>query len=254
MKDIFRLLDRVKYFGLRKVYFMGKNFLSEISVFFYDLGILKPQLQQTLVRRKISRILVEKYFGYWGHGVDKEQFFLGFGLIHYALVRNVKPKHILCVGSKQGFIPAILALACKDNRMGHVDFVDAGFDENERVHHWGGVGFWKKNNTREHFGKIGISKQITSFIMTTAEFAKKYPKRKYDYIYLDGNHSYLGIKKDFKYFWPNLSKGGFMLLHDISERGKLSKGIYGTGKFWKELKSQSKISFPLSSGLGIVQK
>jgi hypothetical protein len=254
MKQILKFLDRVKYFGLRKIYYLGKNIFVEFLNPFVDSGILKPELQQSLIKRKISRTLIDEYFGHWGHGTDKKQFFLGFGLIHYALVRNVKPARILCIGSKQGFIPAILALACKDNGGGHVDFVDAGYDETNRVNHWGGVGFWNNIDIRNHFGKIGVARHITSFIMTTAKFDKKYPKRKYDYVYLDGDHSYWGVKKDFKYFWPRLTKDGFMVLHDISERGRLSEGVYGTERFWKEMTTKNKISFPLNSGLGIIQK
>jgi hypothetical protein len=254
MKQTLRFLDRFKYFGLRKIYYIGKKIFDELLNFFIDSGILKPRLQQSLIKRKISRTLIDEYFGHWGHGTDKRQFFLGFGLIHYALVRNIKPAHILCVGSKQGFIPAILALACKDNGRGHVDFVDAGYDKTNPIHHWGGAGFWNNINIRSHFGKIGVAKHITSFIMTTSKFVKKYPKRRYDYVYLDGDHSYLGVKKDFKYFWPKLTSGGFIALHDISEHGMLSKGEYGTGRFWKEMPNKNKITFPFSSGLGIVQK
>jgi hypothetical protein len=44
----------------------------------------------------------------------------------------MRPKRVLCVGSRYGYIPAICAYACKENNYGVVDFVDAGFDEDKQ--------------------------------------------------------------------------------------------------------------------------
>lgn len=54
---------------------------------------------------------------------------LGFGLIHYALVRNLKPDNALVIGSRTGYIPVIIALALLDNGRGRLDFVDANYDD-----------------------------------------------------------------------------------------------------------------------------
>ena len=203
----------------------------------------------------LSKTLIEAYGADEGHNINRTQYFLGFGLIHYALVRNTRPKRILCVGSRKGFIPAILALACKDNGTGHVDFVDAGYGPEAPTKHWSGVGFWKSNDPVKHFAKIGVSDTITTHVMTTSEYANKYPQKRYQYIYIDGDHSYEGIKLDYSLFWPRLDKGGFMSFHDVVARGYLDKGLFGIWKFWKELK-ENKIVFPFpkESGLGIVQK
>lgn len=47
------------------------------------------------------------------------------------------------------------------------------------------------------------------YVMTTKEFAKKYSNREYDYIHIDGDHSYKGVKLDFDLFWSKLTKGDF---------------------------------------------
>lgn len=239
MKNAF--LEKVKWLGLRKLYWIIKEYLSN---------------NQFLIKRSFSQKLISYYDGYVGHNVNFKQYFLGFGLIHYAFIRNIEPKNIFCIGSRKGFIPAILALACKDNGVGHVDFVDAGYGEETPEKHWSGAGFWKKVNTKRHFAKIGVDKFISTYIMTTKEYALKFPRKKFQYIYIDGDHSYEGVKLDYELFWPKLDEGGFMIFHDIVARGYLDKGKFGVWRFWKEMPMHSKITFPFpkNSGLGILQK
>lgn len=192
------------------------------------------------------------------HYQDKKSGNLGYGWIHYALIRNFCPKKILCIGSKYGFIPAVCAVGCRDNKLGKVDFIDAGFDIGDFTGpdvHWGGVGFWKKCNPKKYFGKFGLRKYIDLHVMTSEDFAKKNPKLKYDYIHVDGDHSYNGVKKDFNLFWPKLNKGGFIAFHDIASPDK-DGNVYGTRDFWAELKNKYKVSFEFNKdpGLGIIQK
>ncbi|MBU1326774.1 class I SAM-dependent methyltransferase [Patescibacteria group bacterium] len=251
-----RLLESVKYFGLRKLYYLVKSGIASLSEFLVNEGISRKEWQQSLVKRQISKTLITDYGGDEGHNSNTTQYFLGFGLIHYALVRNSRPKRILCVGSRKGFIPAILALACKDNGVGHVGFVDAGYGPEEPTKHWSGVRFWKHMDPAKHFGKLGVSSYITTHVMTTKEFARRFPDITYQYIYIDGDHSYEGVKLDYELFWPKLDRHGCMVFHDVVARGRLDQGKFGIWRFWQELSTHSKIIFPFpkESGLGILQK
>ena len=91
--------------------------------------------------------------------------------------------------------------------------------------------------------------------MTTQDFAKKYLS-KYEYIYLDGDHSYVGVKHDFKKFWPRLTQQGLMVFHDISLTGLADGEEYGIWKLWEQLKSQlPTLHLPgFDNSLGIIQK
>lgn len=252
----FLLLDKIKWFGFRKAFWIIHDFFINSKEKFIDWGIVFPEYGNSLIKRNISRLLIEKYSADDGQNVDFTQYFLGFGLIHYTFVRNIKPDNILCIGSRKGFVPAVIALACKDNGKGHVDFVDAGYDRDEPSKHWSGIGFWKKVDIDNHFKKIGVNQYITTHIMTTLEYASKFPKKRYQYIYIDGDHSYKGVKLDFKLFWSKLDKHGYMSLHDVVARGYLDKGLFGVWKFWKEVGNKHSIVFPLpkDSGLGMLQK
>ncbi len=206
-------------------------------------------------RRFIRNLMVAFKADEYGHEANYEHGDLGYGWIHYGLIRQQKPKRILCVGSRHGYIPAVLAQACKDNGFGKVDFVDAGFDQDESGG-WTGVGYWRTSHGRLAFAKYGLDQYLSLFVMLNTDFAKKYPKNTYDYIYIDGDHSLKGVILDFKLFWPRLIKGGYMSFHDISVKEIKPEGVYGVWKFWERLSSKfGSIEVPfVGSGLGLVQK
>lgn len=213
---------------------------------------------------KIVQKFISLYAGKdnW-HNLDKSKANMGYGFIHYSLIRSTKPKSILCIGSKLGYIPASCALACRDNKFGTVDFVDANYDSNDEKYvknHWGGIGFWTKERAKKHFGEFNLNKYITLYPMTTAQFKKENKNKKWDYIYLDGDHSYEGAKKDYSFFWPSLNKNGYLLMHDIytdeKKNPELGDFKYGVHRLWRELKKKHKrvITFEGEYGLGLIQK
>ncbi|MBI5449680.1 class I SAM-dependent methyltransferase [Candidatus Gottesmanbacteria bacterium] len=200
------------------------------------------------------------------HEIDKTSGNLGYGWIHYALIRILKPERVLCIGSRYGFIPAICALACRDNKKGIVDFVDANYDQNDPEHntklggkhdtHWGGVGFWTPEHVKNHFHKFKLNEHIRMTVATSRDFHRMNPTQTWQYIHLDGDHSYQGIKTDVCRFFPKLTSGGMLTLHDI--RTKHAGGLtYGVWQLWREMKAGKQyncIELPGSFGLGLTQK
>lgn len=208
-----------------------------------------------IFNRAVARAIIAYYHGDEGHQTNPSTGNLGYGFIHYSLILNIKPKRVLCVGSRKGFIPAICALACQENGMGHVDFVDAGYGL-EHKSHWSGIAWWKRVNPDKHFAFLDANKTLTAYVLTTARFAKAYPRRRYDYIYVDGDHSYSGVLRDYRLLWPRLNKGGFMVFHDIVVHHTKNLGGFGVWKLWQTISKKSAIVFPTPkhSGLGILQK
>ena len=204
---------------------------------------------------KVRKLMLHFSADEYGHRANFETNDLGYGWVHYGLLRTIKPNNVLCVGSRHGYIPAILAQACKDNGSGHVDFVDAGFgldDDN----HWTGEGYWKKHAGKSTFLRFDLQNFITLHVMKTDQFEKiSRKKMTYDYVYIDGDHSYEGALRDYNLFWPMLREGGLMSFHDISIKGKKPEGDYGVWKVWKKIAKKNAISFDfLGSGLGVLQK
>ncbi len=228
----------------------------------FDTIILYP-IYTLLTKYFYSRIIFHYGADYhWGdeksQNLDKKLGNFGYGEIHYAFIRNQRPKRILCLGSMYGYIPYMMARACKENGYGHVDFVDANYDINNskfKGKHYYGQGFWQKSVIKDHFTYLGVNRYITTYSMNNSDFAKKY-KYNYDYIYLDADHSYKGAIINLKLFWSSLTKEGFLCFHDIHFDRTLSGLIFEHGKIWKKL-SAMPYKFELSnhySGLGFIQK
>lgn len=178
---------------------------------------------------------------------------LGFGFIHYALIRNIRPERVLVVGSQRGFVPAICALACKDEGRGHVDFVDAGYDL-DHPDSWGGVGVWKTAGP-EYWEPLGVRDWITLHCITTEKFSAGLDAgARYQYIYIDGDHSFEGVSRDFSHFVHRVSVDGFIIFHDVCEDKETRYGRCGVKDFWNIASlcpTWEKLTLPFDAGLGI---
>ena len=206
-----------------------------------------------MITEKTIDILRQNYHAR-AHNNDYSKLNLGFGFLHYSFIRNSRPKNILILGSQRGYVPAICALACADEGYGIVDFVDAGYELKD-PHAWGGIGIWKTADSR-YWEPLGIQDHIILHCETIEKFASKI-SCKYQYIYIDGDHSYEGVKGNYELLFPFLEEGGYMAFHDVTEDKNTDYGLCGVKKFWEELIARytgEHITFPFSVGLGILKK
>jgi len=60
--------------------------------------------------------------------------------------------------------------------------------------------------------------------------------RSVDFLFIDGDHSYKGVKKDFEMYSPLVKKGGIIAFHDVVIHPKES-GCF-VRDFWMEIKNQ----------------
>jgi len=60
--------------------------------------------------------------------------------------------------------------------------------------------------------------------------------RKFDFLFIDGDHTYEGVKKDFEMYSGLVKKGGIIALHDIVQHPP-ETGCE-VSKFWNEIKSK----------------
>lgn len=192
---------------------------------------------------------------------------IGFGFLHYAYIRNLKPERILVVGSQRGFVPAICGLAAKHNGVGHVHFVDAGLDQKvsednkvDGMKSWGGVGIWK-TATKDYWRPLDLQDTITIHNMTTEAFAKEIEDWPvgcdFGYAYIDGDHSFEGVKRDFELFSGMMEAGGIMTFHDVCVDKQTDWGECGVKRFWEEYMPKyeaiNRITINKDCGLGIIQ-
>lgn len=74
---------------------------------------------------------------------------------------------------------------------------------------------------------------------TKSEHAPKWlkdQKVKFDFVFIDGDHTYEGVKNDFELCLPHLAANAIVGFHDI-------KSSEGVKKFYEELKKDSRIKF-----------
>ncbi len=61
-------------------------------------------------------------------------------------------------------------------------------------------------------------------------------ERKVDLLFIDGDHAYKGVKRDFEMYSPLVKKDGIIVFHDIVPGP--SENVGGVPHFWKEIKGK----------------
>jgi predicted O-methyltransferase YrrM len=82
-----------------------------------------------------------------------------------------------------------------------------------------------------------------------------------DVLFIDGDHSYDGVRADFERYSPLVRSGGIVALHDVNEDFRTKHGIETPSisgevpRFWRELKARYRteelIADPEQDGFGI---
>lgn len=71
---------------------------------------------------------------------------------------------------------------------------------------------------------------------TLAKIQEILKGRKLDLLFIDGDHSYAGVRKDFEMYMPLVRSGGLVAFHDIAQDMPGIEVI----KLWKEIKDNYK--------------
>lgn len=69
-----------------------------------------------------------------------------------------------------------------------------------------------------------------------------------DFLFIDGDHSYSGVKKDWEDYSPFVKKGGIVVLHDINDSERHRERNVFVSKFWQEIKDDPRFdSFEINA-------
>lgn len=100
-------------------------------------------------------------------------------------------------------------------------------EDMERIENW----LDKRQNT--FIGNRDSHKEET--VAEVKEALQSVGAEKLDILYIDGDHAYEGVKKDFEMYSPVVTPGGFIIFHDILEHPpELNCHVK---EFWDEIKS-----------------
>ncbi|MEW6386169.1 MAG: class I SAM-dependent methyltransferase [Thermodesulfobacteriota bacterium] len=199
----------------------------------------------------------------FGHREDARSLNLGFGFLYYALVRALRPKHTLVIGSGYGFSVVCFALGIKDNGVGFLSFVDPSYCllKNGPLATIGGRGMWdEESSVRAHFKRFGVEDLVTHYKLRNDEFFPAYDDFNLpplDLAFIDGNHAYEEVKYDFTNVLARSRKNTYILLHDTNIYIRELLNHAGVKKWMKSIKKHKEyfevVNFPFSSGVALVR-
>jgi predicted O-methyltransferase YrrM len=166
-------------------------------------------------------------------------FTMCFGLIEPAQVRyeilellkvldKIKPKTILEIGTLEGGTLFLFTrVASKNATIISVDLPPAKFLFKLRAPLY--RTFISKNQ------QLCLIKEDSHDKITLEKVKNILNGKKVDFLFIDGDHSYEGVKKDFEMYSSLVEPNGIIAFHDI-----LSQPDSGVDKFWDEIKPQYK--------------
>ena len=214
-------------------------------------------LSQTLVKDILK---VAKPFG---HNEKTNELNLGFGFIYYGVVRALRPKHVVVIGSGYGFSVVCLALALKDNARGKLNFIDPAYSllKDGPFSTVGGRGMWSDEAAvKDHFGRFGVEDIVAHHKMRSDEFFPAYQHLNLppvDLAFIDGSHAYKDVKYDFLKVLEQSHKNTYIFLHDTNIYIRELIKHAGVKKWLKFIKGHEEyfevIDFPFSSGVALVR-
>ena len=157
----------------------------------------------------------------WTHGATVKH--MGDGLLVYSIIQHMRAKVCVCIGSGGGFIPRIMTQA-------RMDLWEQQIFEGNNDKNWGDIGTtYVVDACNGVGGKSDIEDESSlfrsafhpRFIKETSEkayydfFVKQ--DIKIDVLFIDGDHSYEGVKLDFDLYSTILSDKGIIMIHDTDE-------------------------------------
>ena len=84
--------------------------------------------------------------------------------------------------------------------------------------------------------KIHLLRANSHLPETFEEVKKLLGGKPIDLLFIDGDHTYAGVKQDFELYTPLVAESGLIALHDIAPRPDLPR--IEVWKFWEELKQR----------------
>ena len=186
----------------------------------------------------------------WTHGAT--DLHMGDGIVVYSMIQHMRAKNCVCIGSGGGYIPRIITQA-------RLDLHQQGIFEGNGDYNWGDIGSTYVVDACNGIGGPNDLENEDSFYRTHfyPRFIKSTSEEAYynffvrqgikiDFLFIDGDHSYEGVKLDFDLYSTILSDNGVIIIHDTDEKyeetlivSEDSKKDYhkfnGPSKFVKEL-------------------
>jgi len=146
-------------------------------------------------------------------------------MVKHNLCMEFQPDHILEIGVRAGYSALAFLSACPD---AHYVGLDA---ENGKHGGANGPWMWWAKEILAHFDHVRLKQCDTQKISELDE-------GEFDFVHIDGDHSFKGALHDMNLCWPHISSGGVMLVDDYDYISPVKKAIDYFRKKNKGVKSE----------------
>jgi len=220
-----RIADVIIKEGFKSLFKMLRN---RIKYNFYAI-LLRFKIKQLNKNYNLKSLIDFSFLTYEGlikpYQITSElQSFLNF-------VKTQKPKYVLEIGTAFGGTLFLLSrTVSKDAIIISLDLPRSKY----------GISY-QKWRTKLYYTFALPNQQVCLIrgdshdTKTLNEVKKILNGNKIDLLYVDGDHSYNGVKKDFELYSQLVNDNGFVVFHDILLDGYKN---YNVNKFWKEIKNR----------------
>lgn len=148
------------------------------------------------------------------------------------ILNKTKPRVIIEIGTAGGgTLFSFCRVAAEDATIISIDFPDVRFG--------GGYPMWKT----PLYKAFRLPKQKLHLLRADSHSKETLEKvknilggRKVAFLFIDGDHAYEGVKKDFEMFSPLVKEGGIIAFHDIAVHP--AETGCEVSKFWNEIKQE----------------
>ena len=189
--------------------------------------------------------------------IDEVEFHSGLGdsaYLLYGLARALKPNVAVEIGSARGKSACFVGQALKENGSGKLFAIDphtrTDWNDEDSVDTLAVM--------RRNVSALKLEKQV-EIIRDTSERAAERWMLPIDMLFIDGDHSYEGVKRDWELFSPHVTQFGVVVFHDtiweLRPDSPYSRADMGVPAFVEELRTNG---YPVTTldrdfGVSIVQ-
>lgn len=150
----------------------------------------------------------------------------------FNLIKQVNPKLILEIGTSEGGTLFFFSkFATQDAK---IITIDLPIVRNYASYSPAKIPFFKLYKSKKQ--KIYFIRKDSHQISTIKKVQKILKEKNLDVLFIDGDHSYNGVKEDFENYFPLVRKNGLIAFHDIVEHPPGSN--CEVSQFWNEIKNK----------------
>lgn len=148
-------------------------------------------------------------------------------------VRRLRPQVVVEIGTHRG--GTLVCWAAVAAPSAHIVSIDMPTDE------WTGLGAREEDLTRVR-GHLQPSQRLTAIAgdsharSTEVRLAEALKGAPVDLLWIDGDHSYEGVKQDFEMYGGLVRAGGIVAFHDVRPSDRWPG--FGSPAFWEEIKQR----------------